>query len=154
MASNRTRRPQRCWSDELTNLNRKERAKKLWSWINPWRVFVLFRYPNILVAGLASSSMVWNMYSLLTPIRYVLNPRFGLTSPLQGGLFYIAPGGGYLIGTFFGGRWADHVVKRYIKKRGKRIPEDRLNSCLPALGFVIPICMLIYGWSIEKEVGG
>ena len=117
--------------------------------------------------------MVWNMYSLLTPIRYVLNPRFGLTSPLQGGLFYIAPGGGYLIGTFFGGRWvrpsslphftptnhnppiqADHVVKRYIKKRGHRIPEDRLNSCLPALGFVIPVCMLIYGWSIEKEVGG
>ena len=141
-------------SDELKGLNRKEKAKKLWSWINPWRVFVLFRYTNILVAGLASSSMVWNMYSLLTPIRYVLNPRFGLTSPLQGGLFYIAPGGGYLIGTFFGGRWADHVVKRYIKKRGHRVPEDRLNSCLPALGFVIPVCMLIYGWSIEKEVGG
>ena len=46
------------------------------------------------------------------------------------------------------------MVKRYIKKRGHRIPEDRLNSCLPALGFVIPVCMLIYGWSIEKEVGG
>ena len=62
--------------------------------------------------------MVWNMYSLLTPIRYVLNPRFGLTSPLQGGLFYIAPGGGYLIGTFFGGRWAD--VSNLRLQRRKR----------------------------------
>lgn len=77
---------------ELKGLNRKQQAKKLWSWINPWRVLVLFKYPNILIAGLASSSLVWNMYSLLTPIRYVLNPRFGLDSPLQGGLFYIAPG--------------------------------------------------------------
>jgi MFS family permease len=94
------------------------------------------------------------MYSLLTPIRYVLNPRFGLTSPLQSGLFYIAPGAGYLLGTFIGGRYADRVVKKYIKKRGKRVPEDRLNSCVFALGAVIPGCMLIYGWSIEKKVGG
>ena len=141
-------------SDELIGLKPRDKAKKLWSWINPWRVIVLFRYPNILIAGIASSSLVWNMYSLLTPIRYVLNPRFGLDSPLQGGLFYIAPGGGYLIGTFFGGRWADHVVKKYIKKRGQRIPEDRLHSCIIALGVVIPACMLIYGWSIEKKVGG
>lgn len=141
-------------SDDLAGLGRKEKAKKLWSWINPWRVVVLFRYPNILVAGLASSSLVFNMYSLLTPIRYVLNPRFGLTSPLQGGLFYIAPGCGYLLGTFVGGRWADRVVKKYIKKRGRRVPEDRLHSCLTAMGAVIPICMLIYGWSIEKRVGG
>ncbi len=140
--------------DELVGLSRAQKAKKLWSWINPWRVLVLFRYPNILVAGLASSSLVWNMYSLLTPIRFVLNPRFGLSTPLEGGLFYIAPGAGYLLGTFFGGRWADHVVKRYIKKRGKRVPEDRLNSCLIPLGVVIPACMLIYGWSIEKKVGG
>ena len=141
-------------SDELAGLTRSQKAKKLWSWINPWRVILLFRYPNILVAGLASSSLVFNMYSLLTPIRYVLNPRFGLTSPLQGGLFYIAPGGGYPLGTFVGGRWADHVVKKYIKKRGKRVPEDRLHSCLVAMGGVIPVCMLIYGWSIEKRVGG
>ena len=140
---------------ELKGLSRRQQARKLWSWVNPWRVLVLFRYPNILVAGIASSSLVWNMYSLLTPIRYVLNPRFGLDSPLEGGLFYIAPGCGYLVGTFFGGRYADHTVKKYIAKRGgHRIPEDRLHSCVVAMGVVIPACMLIYGWSIEKRVGG
>ena len=94
------------------------------------------------------------MYSLLTPIRYVINPRFHLTSPIQSGLFYIAPGCGYLLGTFFGGRWADHFVKKYIAKRGVRIPEDRLRSVIPWMGVLVPGCMLVYGWSIEKQKGG
>ncbi|KAI9815799.1 MAG: hypothetical protein M1827_002195 [Pycnora praestabilis] len=128
---------------DLDGLKRKERAYKIWQWTNPWRV------------GLASSSLVWNMYSLLTPIRYVLNPRFNLSSPIQSGLFYIAPGCGYLFGTFFGGRWADHTVKKWIKKRdGQRQSEDRLRSCLVFMGVIIPGCMLVYGWSIEKEKGG
>jgi MFS family permease len=94
------------------------------------------------------------MYSLLTPIRYVINPRFRLTSSLDSGLFYLAPGGGYLLGAFFGGRWADHVVKKWIRRRGERIPEDRLRSVLFSMGIVLPGCMLIYGWSIEKKKGG
>ena len=142
-------------SDELIGLPLKRKTQKLWSWTNPLRVLSLYEYPNLLCVGLASSSLVWNMYSLLSPIRYVINPRFDLTTPIQSGLFYIAPGCGYFFGTFFGGRWADRTVKRWIKKRnGERVPEDRLRSCLPFLGGVIPGCILIYGWSIEKEVGG
>ncbi|KAM0713595.1 hypothetical protein Q7P37_010557 [Cladosporium fusiforme] len=145
----------RARKEDLVGLTRSQRARKLWTWTNPVRVLLLFRYPNLAVAGIASSALVWNMYSLLTPIRYVLNPRFELTTPLQSGLFYIAPGCGYLFGTFFGGRWADYIVKKYIRKRnGVRVPEDRLRSCLVAMGVVIPACMLLYGWSIEKEVGG
>jgi hypothetical protein len=54
-----------------------------------------------------------------------------------------------------GGRWADHTVKKWIRKRGGvRVPEDRLKSCLLFLGGVIPGCILIYGWTIEKAVGG
>jgi hypothetical protein len=143
----------------------------MWQWLNPFRVIHLYRYPNLFLVvsisfdatnkqyaddlqALSSSSLVWNMYSLLTPIRYVLNPRFNLSTPLQGSLFYIAPGCGYLFGTFFGGRYADHIVKKYIRIRGHREAEDRLRSCLWFLGGVIPACMLIYGWSVEKRVGG
>ncbi|KAH7073949.1 major facilitator superfamily domain-containing protein [Paraphoma chrysanthemicola] len=139
---------------ELEGLPRKERARKMWQWLNPARIILLYRYPNLLLTALASSSLVWNMYSLLTPIRYVLNPRFGLTSPLQAGLFYIAPGCGYLAGTFVGGRYADYIVKKYIAKRGHREAEDRLRSCVLFLGGVIPACMIVYGWSVEKRVGG
>ena len=84
-----------------------------------------------------------------------MNPRFGLTSPIQSAYFYLAPGAGYLVGTSLGGRWADRVVRSYIRKRnGERIPEDRLRSCLPAFGIVLPASMLLYGWSLEKGIGG
>ncbi|KAF1961492.1 MFS general substrate transporter [Byssothecium circinans] len=141
-------------SAELKDLPKKRRAHLMWQWLNPFRIVWLYRYPNLLTVALAASSLVWNMYSLLTPIRYILNPRFNLTTPLQSGLFYIAPGCGYVFGTFFGGRWADHIVKKYMRIRGSRVAEDRLRSCLPFLGAVIPACMLVYGWSVEKRVGG
>ena len=141
--------------ESLRELPRLQRTKQLAHWVSPFRVgILLFEYPNLIVVGLASSSLVWNMYSLLTPIRYVLNPRFHLTSPIQSGLFYIAPGCGYLLGTFFGGRYADHIVKKWIRKKGRRVPEDRLRSCVVAMGAVIPGCMLIYGWSVDRAVGG
>ena len=142
-------------SDELVGLTFKRKARVLWRMTNPWRVVRLYKYPNLIMVALASSSLVWNMYSLLTPIRYVLNPRFNLTSPIQSGLFYLAPGCGYILGTFFGGRYADYITISWQAKRGGvRVPEDRLRSALPFMGIVIPVCMLIYGWSIEKRFGG
>ncbi|KAJ5103624.1 hypothetical protein N7532_004153 [Penicillium argentinense] len=153
-----------CFPETYPHLNNKsdisekptmEKAKYFFHQVNPVRVGVLlFTYPNLLFAGIAAGALVWNQYSLLTPIRYVLNPRFHLTSPIQSGLFYIAPGCGYLVGTFMGGRWADHIVKKWIRIRGKRVPEDRLKSCLIFLGLVIPGCILVYGWTVEKAVGG
>ncbi|EAW09749.1 putative MFS transporter [Aspergillus clavatus NRRL 1] len=133
-----------------------KQTKMLWQRISPVRVFVLtFSYPNIFIAGLAAGALVWNQYALLTPIRYVLNPRFHLTSPIQAGLFYLAPGCGYLAGTFVGGRWTDYTVKKYIDKRnGLRIPEDRLRSCIIYICIVTPGCLLVYGWTLDQEVGG
>lgn len=66
----------------------------------------------------------------------------------------MAPGAGYLVGTFFGGRYADYTVKKWIAKRGRRIPEDRLRSAFIALGVVIPATTIIYGWAIDKAKGG
>ncbi|KAJ7119035.1 major facilitator superfamily domain-containing protein [Mycena epipterygia] len=141
-------------SEELLGLTRLQTAHQLWQWTNPLRVIKLYKYPNLIIAALGSSALVWNMYSLLTPIRYIINPRFALTTPIQSGLFYLAPGCGYIAGTFFGGRWADHTVKKWLEIRGVRVPEDRLRSCVPFMGVIIPGCMIIYGWSIEKKAGG
>lgn len=142
-------------SSDLVGLSFQTKTTVLWGMVNPWRVVKLYRYPNLIMVGLASSSLVWNMYTLLTPIRYVLNPRFALTSPIQSGLFYLAPGAGYILGTFFGGRYADYITIKWIGKRdGVRVPEDRLRSALPFLGILTPACMLLYGWSIEARFGG
>ena len=139
---------------DLEGLPKKERTRRVLSMINPLRVLRWFKYLNLCLVAGVSSSLVWNMYSLLTPIRYVLNPRFNLETPLLSGLFYLAPGCGYLLGTFGGGRWADWTVKRWIRKRGVRVPEDRLRSAMPFVGFLMPGCILIYGWTVDQEKGG
>ncbi|KAL6810790.1 MFS general substrate transporter [Trichoderma sp. SZMC 28013] len=141
--------------DDLQDRSRKEKVKAILHMTNPIRVMRLFRYWNQVLVAFASSALVWNMYSLLTPIPYVLNPRFHLESPLVSGLFYLAPGSGYLLGTFMGGRWADRTVKKWIKKRnGVRIPEDRLRSAVPFMAILMPSCILVYGWAVDKAVGG
>ncbi|KAG7039506.1 MFS general substrate transporter [Colletotrichum scovillei] len=139
---------------ELAGLGPLEKCKKLWQWGNPVRVVKIYGNRNMLLICLASSSLVWNMYSLLTPIRYVLNPRFHLTTPLQSGLLYIAPGAGYVIGCQIGGRWADYTVSSWIRKRGIRLPEDRLRSSLIFLGLMLPASMVLYGWTLDKKFGG
>ncbi|KAK2031163.1 major facilitator superfamily transporter [Colletotrichum zoysiae] len=122
---------------------------------NPMGVFRQFKYPNVLATNFACGLLGFNQYGLLSSIRRVINPRFNLTSPLISGLFYLAPGAGFLVGSIIGGRISDHTVKRYIRKRnGLRLPQDRLNSSLPAIFIVLPAGTLIFGWSLQKEVGG
>ncbi|KAK1687319.1 major facilitator superfamily domain-containing protein [Colletotrichum godetiae] len=139
---------------ELAGLGPVQKCIKLWQWGNPIRVVKIYGNRNMLLICLASSSLVWNMYSLLTPIRYVLNPRFHLTTPLQSGLLYIAPGLGYVVGCQIGGRWADYTVSSWIRKRGIRLPEDRLRSSLVFLGLMLPGSMVLYGWTLDKRFGG
>ncbi|KAH8694935.1 putative MFS transporter [Talaromyces proteolyticus] len=142
--------------EDLSDLSPLQKTRAIWKRMNPIRVIVLlFEYPNLFFAAVTAAALVWNQYSLLTPIRYVLNPRFNLTTPIESGLFYLAPGCGYLFGTLFGGRYADYIVRKWIRKRdGVRVPEDRLKSCLVFVGIVIPAFILIYGWTVEKAVGG
>ncbi|KAL2209516.1 MFS general substrate transporter [Sarocladium strictum] len=122
---------------------------------NPWKViYPLMIYPNLWITALAVSSLIWNQYSSLTPIRYVINPRFELTSPMQSALFFLPFGIGCFSGTFVGGRWSDFIVRRYQKRRGRRVPEDRLNSAVIFLLILIPSWSIIYGWAVAKRAGG
>lgn len=99
--------------------------------------------------------MGFNQYGLLSSVRRVINPRFNLTSPLHSGLFYLAPGAGFLAGSTVGGMISDVVVKRYVRKRnGERRPEDRLKSSLPSVLIILPLGTLLYGWSVQKRIGG
>ncbi|KAK7429420.1 hypothetical protein QQZ08_004012 [Neonectria magnoliae] len=122
---------------------------------NPMNVFCQFAYPRILLANITCGLLGFNQYGVLSSVRRIINPRFNLTSPLESGLFYLAPGAGFLIGSTLGGKLSDQVVKKYIRKRnGLRLPEDRLNSSLPAILVVLPFGTLLYGWSVNNEIGG
>ncbi|KAF7561860.1 hypothetical protein G7046_g2288 [Stylonectria norvegica] len=122
---------------------------------NPIHVLRQFKYPRVLLANVACGFLGFNQYGLLSSVRRVINPRFHLTSPLSSGLFYLAPGAGMLIGSIIGGKVSDIAVKRYMRKRnGLRLPEDRLNSSIPAILFVLPFGTLLYGWSVDRDAGG
>ncbi|PWY92365.1 MFS transporter [Aspergillus heteromorphus CBS 117.55] len=133
-----------------------QQAAHLWSQISPLRIaHIVFSYPNLFLNSLAAGTLVWNQYALLVPIRYILNPRFNLNSPIEAGLFYLAPGCGYLVGTLLGERWSNLVVRKCIRKRnGLRIPEDRLRACVPFICIGTPVCVLVYGWTVDQEIGG
>lgn len=132
-----------------------ERNKKfVWIWINPFKVLQGLRNMHLLLAGLSIVPIMYGMDCLLTPLSLVVEPRFGIKSPVVAALFYLPQGVGFLIGCYFGGMYADKTVQRWTKIRGRRVCEDRLRSQLPFVGILLPICMLIYGWSLEKEFGG
>ncbi|PYH87929.1 MFS general substrate transporter, partial [Aspergillus ellipticus CBS 707.79] len=94
-------------------------------------------------------------YSILTSARSIFNPRFHLSTALVSGLFYLAPGSGFLVGSIVGGRLSDRMVKKWIVKRnGVRLPQDRLNSGLITLLGVLPVAALVYGWTLQEGKGG
>lgn len=111
-------------------------------------------YPNVFLTDLSCGLLSWCQYSLLAAPRHLLAPRFHFTTPLVSGLFYIAPGFGFLAGTVVGGRFSDLTVRKWIKIRGGlRIPQDRLRSGGIAFFFIIPASSLIYSWGLQYEVG-
>ncbi|KNG49754.1 mfs protein [Stemphylium lycopersici] len=116
---------------------------------NPTPVFKMMNYPNIILTHLSCGFLSWSQYSILSTPRHILVTRFGLTSPLSSGLFYLAPATGFLLGTIVGGRYSDMTVRRYIKLRGKRLPQDRLNAGMLSFFLVIPVASLVYGWGLQ-----
>lgn len=129
--------------------------RTLVSTFSPKTVFKMFLFPNILLADIACGLLSFNQYGLLSSIRFSVGERFGLNTPLTSGLFYLAPGGGFLLGSTIGGRISDHTVKRYLVKRnGLRLPRDRLRSGLGAMFLVLPLGTLLFGWGLQDNIGG
>ncbi|KAL1891984.1 hypothetical protein Sste5346_007328 [Sporothrix stenoceras] len=122
---------------------------------NPLRILRFLAYPNIALTDVACGLLSWTMYSLLTPSGDLIDKRFHLNTPLVSGLFYLAPGAGFICGSIGGGRLSDYVMVRETARRGgTRLAQDRLNSGLYGFWLVTPAGMLLFGWSLEKEVGG
>ncbi|GAA85818.1 MFS transporter [Aspergillus luchuensis IFO 4308] len=133
----------------------KETTLRILAAFNPIHIVRLLIYPNIFLACITCGFLSTFQYAILTSARSIFNPRFHLTTALVSGLFYLAPGAGFLVGSILGGRLSDRTVRNYIKKRnGTRLPQDRLNSGLGTLFFVLPAAALVYGWTLQEEKGG
>jgi hypothetical protein len=117
---------------------------------NPLPVFRVMSFPNVFLTHLSCGLLSWSQYFLLAAPRQLLRSQFHLTSPLTTGLFYIAPGVGFLFGTIVGGRYSDMTVRKWIVKRnGLRLPQDRLNSGMVPFLVIVPGASLVYGWGLQ-----
>ncbi|KAH7161865.1 major facilitator superfamily domain-containing protein [Dactylonectria macrodidyma] len=122
---------------------------------DPTKILKQFFRPQVFLADLTCGFLAVSQYGLLTSVRSIVNPRFHLKTPLVSGLFYIAPGMGFIAGSIIGGHFSDRTVKYYLAKReGMRLPKDRLNSGLVYMLIILPISLLLYGWGLEKKFGG
>lgn len=99
--------------------------------------------------------MAYGLYGLLGAVRYSINEQQQDSSPETSGLFYLAPGMGFLFGSVAGGWLSDRTVKRFLKVRnGLRIPSDRLRDAFKASYLVTPVGTILFGWGLEKHAGG
>ncbi|KAA8905669.1 putative MFS transporter [Sphaerosporella brunnea] len=120
-----------------SNQNRQKRMSP-----QPLPIVKIPIYPNVLLTHAVEHVFPPNA------TRSLINPRFHLTSPLVSGL-------GFLLGTIVGSKWADMTMTKYVqKRRGVRVPQDRLNSELLAFFLLLPAAKIMYGWSLEKTFGG
>ena len=134
---------------------KSQKATSLLKALNPLKMPLLLQRKDLFLVSLASASLIFTMYAVITPIPHVLNPRYNLQAPWQAALFYLAPGLGYLLGTLLGGRWADRVVRKWkVKTGGVRRPEDRLRSGVWFMGVGMTASVQVYSWCVQENRGG
>lgn len=113
-----------------------------------------FLKPHIMVVTVSLICALYVNETLIAPIAAIMKPRYNLHNELLVGLFYVPQGVGYFFGCFIGGWYADYQVQTWARKKGRRVPEDRLRSVIIFTLVTGPIFFLLYGWSLEKEFGG
>ncbi|KAK4049269.1 hypothetical protein OIV83_004205 [Microbotryomycetes sp. JL201] len=123
-------------------------------WMNPLRPLRLLLLPHILALSLNSSFVLMSTYTVLVPLSQTVAPRYSINNAALLGLFYLAQGCGNLCASPFAGRYADWMLKHYLKKRnGVYLPEDRLRATLIGGAFLLPTSVLVLGWILEKVDG-
>lgn len=140
-----------------TKLNTPFSQRKPGQWFFPLHcshILKAFGKRHIMIVTVSLICALYVNETLIVPIAAIMKPRFNLDNELLLGLFYVPQGIGYFMGCLAGGWYADFQVKKWVKIKGRRVPEDRLRSVIFFTLVTAPVFMLIYGWSLKKEFGG
>ncbi|KAF5655027.1 FMS1 involved in the biosynthesis of pantothenic acid [Fusarium sp. NRRL 25303] len=70
---------------------------------DPRKILKQFLRPQVFLADLTCGFLAISQYGLLTCVRHIITPRYHIATPLISGLFYIAPGMGFIVGSVLGG---------------------------------------------------
>jgi multidrug resistance protein len=130
------------------------------TFVDPLRIILYLRHPPVLVTVYYASITFGCLYVLNVSIQESFGDAPYNFSTLIVGLLYIPNSLGYMVTSFFGGRWMDNIMHRAAKKanrydeKGRLVyrPEDRMreNAFLGAL--LYPAALIWYGWTVDKHV--
>jgi multidrug resistance protein len=166
------RRPKEDTPDEPLQLQRtttvqsaKIRTKKFGAAVKHFLIEPLFvvkflRFPPVIITVFVASIAFGALFVSNISIQQKFSQPPYEYGQLVIGLLYIAPGAGYFITSFFGGRWIDYIMIRAAKRanrydeRGKLIylPEDRMRENMWVAHLIYPLSLLAYGWSLRYGV--
>lgn len=107
--------------------------------------------PVVLVTSIYQALLFGCQYLLLASFSRVFKEEYH-QPPGIASLHYIAMGLGFTLSGQVGGRFVDWNYRRLKQKNGGQgIPEFKL-PLLIVTGFLMPIGLLIYGWTVEYHV--
>jgi len=122
--------------------------------LNPLAPLKLLARPHILAMGLTSSFVLMSTYTVLVPLGETIRPRYHIDNIAVFGCFYLAQGFGNYTAAQIAGKYADYTLKRWkAKRKGVYIAEDRLRAAIEGGCFVLPLCIIALGWTVEKASG-
>ncbi|GAM40362.1 hypothetical protein TCE0_038r12657 [Talaromyces pinophilus] len=109
---------------------------------------MLFLSPVVFGLSLLTAVAYGTLYLFFTTVTDVFASRYGIVTNV--GLIYLGCGCGQFAGLLILGLVSDAIVKR-AAKGGEMKPEYRLPPTILG-GSMIPIGLLIYGWTAEYSV--
>lgn len=154
---------------ELTRVSsRRSMQKKTQRWaktakrifIDPLKILLYLRFPAVLLTIFYASVTFGSLYLLNISMETTFsNPPYSF-SIIVVGLTYIPSSLGYILASFTGGKWTDHIMAREAKKADRKDehgnlvyrPEDRMRENAWIAAFVYPGALIWYGWTSEKHL--
>ena len=128
--------------------------------LDPLLVLAYLRYPAVALTVYYASITFGSLYFLNISIQSTFSTTPYNFSTLIIGLLYIPNSLGYVLASFFGGRWIDRIMHREARKAGRYDsngklmfrPEDRVRENAWIAAVMWPGALIWYGWMAEKGV--
>jgi MFS family permease len=138
-------------STNLPNPNNTSSSPRRRKKFDPTSPLRLLKYPNM--------SLVLVYISITYALSYIQDTLVGPSftklyhaSASTVGLIFLAPGAGFMIGSFTGGKWSDYIlVKAKRRNNDVEYPEMRLHSVWIGC-FVLSVSFICYGWFLETRL--
>lgn len=118
--------------------------------IRPMHSVVLLKHPPVAWVISYSAIVFGVLYFFNMTIAYEFKQEPYEFLTIIVGLLYIPNSITYIIASILGGKWNDHLLKKYSKKHnGEMVPESRISwNVLTAIVLFPPAC-LIFGWCLD-----